>query len=370
MQQLAYSKNPKHKFLQKFTRKNAKIFNEKPLKKSKYTSIAKLDELLVKSEKEIKLEPKITGKGRIISLEQALREMPETIQKILEKEEKAKDQYEGFVNSNFNSSFVLVIGKEANNETINLELNLENGIIAKYFIIVEENVKVSLIERLKGEGTVICGETAYLKNNATLNHARINDLGEKSIIYQQLILERDSSLVNSNFWFNGKLVRANTVDVLEGQGANAKDYNILLSKEKDHFDLNYKASHRGTDTSTHCIFKAVLRDESKNVFDGMILIEPSGERTNALLECHSMILGEKASSNQIPGLEIKTDDVKATHSATVARIEEDELFYLESKGISRAEAKRMIVTSFLESVIFQLPLEIQQPLREEFEKRI
>ncbi len=150
MQQLVYSKNPKHKFLQKFTEKNAKIFNEKPLKKSKYTSIAKLDELLVKSEKEIELEPKIKGKGKIISLEQALKEIPETIQQILEKEEKAKDQYEGFVNSNFNSAFVLLIGKEANNETINLELNLENGSITKYFIIVEENVKCFIRKHKQG----------------------------------------------------------------------------------------------------------------------------------------------------------------------------------------------------------------------------
>ncbi|MCR4335770.1 MAG: SufD family Fe-S cluster assembly protein [archaeon] len=353
--------------LQDYKNLNERIFTERPLKKSKYTSIAKLEKLL--SVAKGKADVKSDGTDRIISLEEALKEMPKTIYKILAKEQKAKDQFEAFINSNFNTSFVVLIEKNSE-KAIHLKINFEDKAITKYFIIVKKGVNASLVEEIITKENSLSNQTIYLEENSVLNHAKTNNFGKNSIAYQQNIIENEATIVNATIFTEGKLVRANNFSVLEGRNSKSEGYTFLLSKNEQHFDLNYTAVHRATDTFSRSIFKGVLRNSSKNVFDGMILIEPTGFRANAFLECHSIILGEKASSNQIPGLEIKTDDVKASHSATVARIDEDELFYLESRGIPKNEAKNMIVKSFMDSVVFMLPEEIRQPIEFQIEKNM
>ncbi len=346
---------------------NEKVFSERPLKKSKYTSIPKLEKLL--SGAKGKANVKLDKNARVISLEEALKEMPEKIGKILIKEQKAKDQFEAFINSNFNTSFVVLIEKNSE-ELINLKLDFEDEAIIKYFVIVEKGIKASLVEEITTQKNSLSNQTIYLEDNSVLNHVKINNFGKNNIAYQQNIIGKGASIVNANIFTKGELVRANNFEILEGQNSKSEDYTILLSKNEQYFDLNYTAIHRAPDTFSRSIFKGALKGKSKNVFDGMILIEPTGTRTNAFLECHSMILGESASSNQIPGLEIKTDDVKASHSATVARIDEDELFYLESRGIPKNEAKNMIVKSFLDSVVFMLPEEIRKPIESQIEKNM
>src|SRR3989344_3692415 len=317
---------PVKKTIEQFREENEQIFNQKPIKKSKYTSIAKLDALLVKGNGKEPVIKIVSGKGaEIISFKTALEKYKQEIEQILAKEEKPKDQFEAFINSNFETPFLIVLGEKAHKQAIEIEMNFENNSATKIFVILSEGIEATLAEKIKTSGNALIGETILVKDSAKLSHVHINDLDENTIIYRQAILERDSSIESADFWSKGKLVRGKLTNVLEGRGSSAKQFEIVLSEKKDHFDLNYTAVHRGEDTFSNCLYKAALKDESRNVFDGMILIEKTGSKTNAFLQCNSMILGDKASSNQIPSLEIKTDDVKATHSASVARIEQEEI---------------------------------------------
>ncbi len=354
----------KSEWLEKFSKKNSLIAEEKPVKKSKYTSITKLDTLIGEIKSRRAPSVKATGKGvEQYSFGEAMEKFPGEIEEAITMEQKARDQYEGFINQDITNARIIRIGKQADGQTIELETTYESTAAAKLIIIIGEGISTTLIETVNATGKTASGETILIKNEAKLAYARINNLQEQNIAYSQIILEKDAIFEGNSFWTGGTVTRSANTNVLQGQGASAKQYDILMAKGKEHFDLNYKAVHRGENTFSHCVFKAALKGESRNVFDGMILIEESGSKTNALLECHSMILGEKASSNQIPGLEIKTDDVKATHSATVARIEDDEIFYLQSRGIQKEEARKMIVQSFLESIIFLLPEQLRKTLR-------
>ncbi len=359
MQQTAFAQGAfpnSPQWLTEYREKNHEIFLAKPVKKSKYTSIPRLEELLKAPAKGS--EPKVSiksGKGaKVIPLGKALLEMPQKLAEIISKEKSAKDQFEAFVNANFNTGFVVLIGKECEGETISLSVQMQENSCSKSFIIVEPRVQSEIIEEIVGNGGTLSCETIHIGEGGKIGLAKIHLEQGAKITCQQCIVEKDASLTNNNSWFGGELVRANTSNILEGPGSCANEYSLLLAKNKQHFDLNYSTIHRAPASSSHCVFNSALLDESRNVFDGMIRIEPEGDKTNALLECHAMILGNNASSNQIPGLEIKTDDVKATHSATVARIEDDELFYLESRGIPKDEARKTIVKSFLESIAFRL----------------
>ncbi len=356
--------------LQAYREKNLRIFSEKPVKKSKYTSMAKAEELLKKPLGAMEFLPKIkeTAGVRVLTLENAISGMPGLLDEIVSKEEKGKDQFGGFVNANFNCGFVVIAGKNAG--IVELGIALPMGAVAKYFIVVEKGAKVSILEEISSEGDALCSETVYIMEGAEAAIAKVHGESGGVVSYQQCILEKNAGLVNSNMWIGGTLVMANTCNILNGEGASAKEYSLLAAKGSQHFDLGYTTVHRAAGTESHCAFRSALKDSSRMVFDGMIRIEEGAKQTNALLECHSMILGEKASSNQIPGLEIKTDDVRATHSATVARLDEEELFYLQSRGLTHEGAKKMVVKSFLESVVYMMPESLRGRLEHGLEQAL
>ncbi len=341
-------------WLSEYREKNRAIALARPVRKSKYSSISKLEDLLQKPSAKIRM-PKISGaEVAAIRIDEALKKNPEKIAAALSREELPKDQFGAFVNANFDSGFVLELGAECAGKKIGVDLHLEDGSCAKGIYLVAEGVEVEIVEKISGSGTALYGETAHIGDGGRLSLARLHLADAKMIDYQQCIAGKDAALVNSNAWLAGGLVRADACIVLDGKGGRAEDYSILLCGGASQFDLNYSSIHRAEGTFSHNIFNSVLRDESRCVYDGIIRIEPGGSKANALLETHSMILGEKASSNQIPQLEIKTDDVKATHSATVSKIDDDELFYMQSKGITLEDAKKMAVAGFLEGVVLRL----------------
>jgi Fe-S cluster assembly protein SufD len=115
--------------------------------------------------------------------------------------------------------------------------------------------------------------------------------------------------------------------------------------------------HVGTNAESHMDFKTVVDDAGYSTFDGMVKIERSAQGTNSRLEEHAIHLSSKSRSDSIPGLQIDANDVKAGHASTSGQIDEEQLFYMLSRGIRRDEAIHMIVTGFFEPVIERLPLE-------------
>lgn len=336
---------------------------QRPLAKSKYTSIPKLDALISPPSKSAKILPKITpaGSAKVFAVEDFDQKK---LAEVLSREEAPKDQYEAYINSHYNCGFVVVIGKAADGKKIKIETNLPHGACVKSVIIIEDGADVAIHENLSGSGKALFAQTTYIGGGAKLAVVRTGGADEEQIMCRQFIAMQDSTLESSTAFTGGKFSRSSTTNIIEGKGASIKDYMFLITRKTQHSDINYSSVHRATDGFSHCVFKSALRDESRSIFDGMIKIEHSADKSNALLECHAMMLGNKASSNQIPSLEIKTDDVKATHSATVARIEDDEIFYLESRGIANEEAKKIIIKSFLESIVYMLPETIRGPLEE------
>ena len=97
---------------------------------------------------------------------------------------------------------------------------------------------------------------------------------------------------------------------------------------------------------------------------------PKAQKTNALLQTHSMLLSRNASSNSIPSLEIEADDVKATHSATSFNLDENQMFYLQSRGLDNKESKNVIINGFLKGVIYRFPEEYHELLSETLSNKV
>lgn len=148
--------------------------------------------------------------------------------------------------------------------------------------------------------------------------------------------------------------RKNLKVYLKGDGSRAEVLGIILGKGQTYFDIAISVIHQGVNTSAYTHVRGVLFDESKAQFRGLIRIDKGANKTSSLLENRMLILGEGARADSIPSLEIEADDVKASHAATIGRIDEQQIFYLQSRGIERKTATRMIVDGFFEPIISKI----------------
>ena len=119
--------------------------------------------------------------------------------------------------------------------------------------------------------------------------------------------------------------------------------------------------HEAPNTASDLLYKNALDDTARTIFSGLIRVDPGAQQTDAYQKVRNLLLSDEAEANSAPGLEIEADNVRCTHGATSGQIEQEELFYLMSRGISRKAAQKLIVHGFLREAISRLG----QPVIEE-----
>jgi Fe-S cluster assembly scaffold protein SufB len=363
MQHQVFAFNNEPSWIKEYRKKHEELAQSIPLHKSKYADTQKVWERLQQFS-----PATISGTSKnaqIYSWENALEAIPH-LQQLLEKETMPRDRFEAHLNAHFSSGNVIVVHETA--ELVEITIDAQKPGIMKNVIIVEGNAHV--IVRMHGNQDTACVETVSVQQgvNATIVH--IHNAAGKNIFYQQTLIEKDALLHNSQVWLQGTETTALTTNNLLGQGSSIKQFDVEFSNAEQALDYTVYNHHANTDTTSYSVFKAVVDGKATSIFDGMIKIPKTSQRSNALLEAHSMLLSSEAHSNNIPGLEIEADDVKATHSASVEQLDNDHLFYLQARGIDREIARKTIVNSFLESVIFQLPHAFHDILTVEVTERL
>jgi Fe-S cluster assembly protein SufD len=150
-------------------------------------------------------------------------------------------------------------------------------------------------------------------------------------------------------------------NALNGQGATSRVTGAYFADGTQHLDYDTFQEHIAPNCESDFAFKGALRDSATAVWRGMIRVEPEAQKTNAYQECRNLMLSPTAHAVPIPGLEIMANDVRCTHGATVSRVDREQLFYLMSRGLPRAEAERIVVRGFFQNVLDRIELE---PVRE------
>lgn len=143
--------------------------------------------------------------------------------------------------------------------------------------------------------------------------------------------------------------------ILSGKGAEITMPILLLGKETQTVSIAIDIYHQKPETKSLLIAKGALWDKSKVDFNGLVKIEKGAVRSNAWLGANLLLLSKQASGRAVPNLEIEENDVKAGHAATVGKVNETELFYLMSRGLSQQTATNLIVEGFLQSMFKQFP---------------
>jgi len=153
---------------------------------------------------------------------------------------------------------------------------------------------------------------------------------------------------------NGKVWIQND---LADRGATSRVTGAYFADGSQHLDYDTYQLHQAPDTTSDFAFKGALRDTAATVWRGMIRVEEGAQKTNAYQENRNLLLSKTATANSIPGLEILANDVRCTHGATLGQVDREQLFYLMARGLSRAEAERLIVRGFFQDVLDRIELE-------------
>lgn len=156
--------------------------------------------------------------------------------------------------------------------------------------------------------------------------------------------------------FGGFRTRSRHLSVLEGQGADIEDLQTFYGTDQQSYDSAVQMTHLGTDTHGQSITRGLFQDEARGMSRGLVRIEKEARKTLSFLSEHAMLLSRGARSDTIPILEILCRDVKATHSSSVAPVDPEKVFYLETRGVPQPEAVRMLGEGFLAHVLQRAPI--------------
>ncbi len=154
---------------------------------------------------------------------------------------------------------------------------------------------------------------------------------------------------------------------LAGNGAKLTLIALLLGKKTDHAYIQTNIYHDSPNTQSRVIFKGALTDAANINFEGLVKIEPGAKGTNAWLAAHILLLSNLAKGRAVPSLEIAENDIKAGHATTVGKVNDLELFYLQSRGISKKAALSLIVHGFLSSILNEFPKDIASSARKQLD---
>ncbi|HAM08984.1 MAG: Fe-S cluster assembly protein SufD [Bacteroidetes bacterium GWF2_41_9] len=179
--------------------------------------------------------------------------------------------------------------------------------------------------------------------------------------------EKNSITSSINMTLHGGLIRNSTYHFLGGENAETNSCGLYLTDKWQHVDNFVNVDHAFPNCTSNQLFKGVLDDMSTGAFNGRILVRPDAQKTLAYQKNNNILLTDDAKMDTKPQLEIHADDVKCSHGATVGQLDGDALFYLQSRGIDKHEAKLMLMFGFAHEVIQNIKVE---PLRERMDNLV
>jgi Fe-S cluster assembly protein SufD len=244
----------------------------------------------------------------------------------------------------------------------------DGSLFWRLLVVAREQSRFTLIEEFASGRPDLGGYSnaaveLFVEQGAKLEYVSLQNLSRETWHFasHHARVERDAELDWVAGGFGSKKGKVRIQNDLAGPGATSRVTGAYFSDGTQHLDYDTFQEHMAPSTTSDFAFKGALRDESTCVWRGMIRVERDAQKTNAYQENRNLLLSEKAHADAIPGLEILANDVRCTHAATIGQVDREELFYLMSRGLSKAEAERLIVRGFFSEILDRIELE---PVRE------
>ncbi|MDT8346530.1 MAG: Fe-S cluster assembly protein SufD, partial [Flavobacteriaceae bacterium] len=224
-------------------------------------------------------------------------------------------------------------------------------------IVLEENAQAEIIERHQclGNAEVFTNSVTeiFVGQRAHLDYYKIqNDRSNASLIDNTYIKQESQSNCSLHtFSFGGNITRNNLQFIQAGVSAESMLNGITIIGEKQHIDHNTLVHHQFENCNSHQDYKGIFADRSTGVFNGRVLVDREAQKINAYQQNNNILIDDNATINSKPQLEIFADDVKCSHGCTIGQLDEEAMFYMQSRGIPKTEAKALLMYAFAGSVL-------------------
>lgn len=253
------------------------------------------------------------------------------------------------------------------------------ALLSHTLIVLERDSQLKFVEELRGGATDAQAFSSrvvelIMLDGATLDFTSVQRFGETMYDFYTIraMQGRDTNLKLHLVELGAQLSKGRVETMLQGSGAHAKLNGLYLGDRKQHYDRFTLQDHTGTSTTSDLLFKGILSDAARSVYSGIIRVHPGAKQSQAYQQNRNILLSHAARADSIPNLEINENDILGcTHGATVGKVDEDELFYLMCRGLSRTAATQLLVEGFVEELIATLPLaSMRESIHDEISNRI
>ncbi|MDR3577156.1 MAG: Fe-S cluster assembly protein SufD [Anaerolineaceae bacterium] len=337
--------------------------------------------VLMADRSRIKLDPELAAKGVIFTdLQTAQQQYPQILEKIMGKVVRVDEsKFSGMAGALAQTGILIYVPKNVELTQPLHSLLWGSGVGLAYLshimVYLEEGASLTYVHEAAspnetGGQTLHSGIVEILVGpSAKLKFVELQSWGEHvwNFSHERVRLERDSNL-EWIFGAVGSHLTKNFSDLdLAGEGSTGRMSGFYFTDKNQHLDHDTQQNHFAPHTTSDLLFKGALLDESRSVWQGMIYVAPGAMKTDGYQANRNLVLGAKARADSIPGLEILANDVRCTHGATVGKIDQEQVFYLLSRGIPEKEAERLIVEGFFDPIMQRIPFE---GVRQRFQQAI
>ncbi len=227
-------------------------------------------------------------------------------------------------------------------------------------VVAGESAEVTVLERFASPSTdhvVDAIAELIVCDNAAVRYLSVQEHGPRTwhIGLQRAHLGRDARLRSAAVALGGEYARLRSEALLEGSGAESEQVAVYFGDDGQMLDFRTLQDHAAPRTRSELLFKGAVEDTAKSVYSGLIRLREEAQRSEAYQTNRNLVLTEGAGAESIPNLEILANDVKCSHASTVGPIDDDQSYYLQSRGVAPDEAERLIVLGFFDDVFSRLP---------------
>lgn len=245
----------------------------------------------------------------------------------------------------------------------------ENQILLspRLLVHVEGNSECTIIESYvgtEGQSYFVNGtNNINVGANSHLHHYKVQLDSNKAFRINDTVVtqQRDSTYSNYTIDLGAKIVRNNLSAILKDSGTMTNFLGLYLPKDDQHVDNQTFIDHAFPHCNSNELYKGVIRDKGRGVFNGKVLVRQDAQKTNAYQQNSTLVLSKQGVMDTKPQLEIFADDVRCSHGATVGQLDEDSVYYLKARGLNDAQSRALLQYAFVGEVIEELPYE---PLKE------
>ncbi len=238
-------------------------------------------------------------------------------------------------------------------------------------IVVGANAQVAIVETYVGSGRYFTNAVTEIvaSESAVIDHYRFEceSLDAYHVGNVFIHQERAANVTSRNIVVGSALARTETHVALAGEGASIALDGLFAGTGSQHLDTRTVIDHLKPHCESHELYKGVLDQHARGVFDGRIIVRPDAQKTLSRQENRNLLLSETAIVDSKPTLEIHNDDVKCNHGSTIGQLGEEPMFYLRSRGIGEAEARSLLVYAFASEIVDRMKLE---PVREQIRRAL